>query len=53
MRKGHCLCYLGKTAEAEEANGTISIPEVAHDTAEDEYVVCSHCLHYIYPFPYG
>ena len=32
----------GKTKEAEEANGSITIPEVAHDTEEDEYVVCSH-----------
>ena len=32
---------VGKTKEAEEANGSITVPEVAHDTEEDEYVVCS------------
>jgi hypothetical protein len=31
----------GKNKEGEEASGTITIPEVAHDTEEDEYVVCS------------
>jgi hypothetical protein len=31
----------GHNAEGEEASGTITIPEVAHDTEEDEYVVCS------------
>jgi activator of HSP90 ATPase len=31
----------GKNVEGEEASGTITIPEVAHDTEEDEYVVCS------------
>jgi|TARA_R110002003_G_scaffold70_18_gene6490 activator of HSP90 ATPase len=31
----------GKNQEGEEASGTITIPEVAHDTEEDEYVVCS------------
>ena len=24
-----------------EVSGTITVPEVAHDTEEDEYVVCS------------
>jgi activator of HSP90 ATPase len=33
---------VGKNQEGEEASGTITIPEVAHDTEEDEYVVC--CL---------
>jgi hypothetical protein len=28
------------TAEDVSASGTITIPEVAHDTEEDEYVVC-------------
>jgi hypothetical protein len=32
----------GKNKEGEEASGTITVPEVAHDTEEDEYVVC--CL---------
>jgi hypothetical protein len=31
----------GKNQEGEEASGTITIPEVAHDTEEDEYVVRS------------
>ena len=31
----------GKNKDGEEASGTITIPEVAHDTEEDEYVVCS------------
>jgi len=35
------LEYLGNNAEGEEASGSIAIPEVAHDTEEDEYVVCS------------
>lgn len=34
-------CTLGKTKEGEDVSGTITIPEVAHDTEEDEYVVCS------------
>ncbi|KAJ5280920.1 hypothetical protein N7478_006292 [Penicillium angulare] len=32
------LEYSGKTKDAEEVSGSISIPEVAHDTEEDEYV---------------
>ena len=32
---------LGKTSEVEDVSGSITIPEVAHDTEEDEYVVCS------------
>ncbi|OCL15177.1 Aha1domain family protein [Glonium stellatum] len=32
------LEYSGKNKEGEEASGTITIPEVAHDTEEDEYV---------------
>jgi len=32
------LEYSGKNAEGEEASGTITVPEVAHDTEEDEYV---------------
>jgi activator of HSP90 ATPase len=35
------LEYEGKTKEEESVSGTITIPEVAHDTEEDEYVVCS------------
>ncbi|KAF8244228.1 hypothetical protein K440DRAFT_610494 [Wilcoxina mikolae CBS 423.85] len=32
------LEYTGKNADGIEASGSINIPEVAHDTAEDEYV---------------
>ena len=38
------ILFAGKTKSGEEdedVSGTITIPEVAHDTAEDEYVVCS------------
>lgn len=31
----------GKTKDGESVSGTITIPEVAHDTEEDEYVVRS------------
>ncbi|KAG9723249.1 hypothetical protein KCU72_g21253, partial [Aureobasidium melanogenum] len=31
------LEYTGKTKEDENVSGTITIPEVAHDTEEDEY----------------
>lgn len=30
----------GEENDTQEVSGTISIPEVAHDTEEDEYVVC-------------
>jgi len=30
--------YSGSTTEVEDVSGTITIPEVAHDTAENEYV---------------
>ncbi|KAK5014549.1 Co-chaperone [Cryomyces antarcticus] len=32
------LEYTGKTKDDEDVSGTITIPEVAHDTEEDEYV---------------
>ncbi|KAI4734824.1 hypothetical protein E4T50_14656 [Aureobasidium sp. EXF-12298] len=32
------LEYTGKTKEDEDVSGTITVPEVAHDTEEDEYV---------------
>jgi activator of HSP90 ATPase len=32
------LEYIGHTADKEEVTGSITIPEVAHDTEEDEYV---------------
>jgi activator of HSP90 ATPase len=31
---------VGRNAEKEEVSGTITVPEVAHDTEENEYVVC-------------
>lgn len=31
--------HQGKTKDGEDVSGTITIPEVAHDTEEDEYVV--------------
>lgn len=34
-------CIAGKAKDNEDVSGTITIPEVAHDTEEDEYVVCS------------
>ncbi|KAL9113293.1 MAG: hypothetical protein Q9227_002628 [Pyrenula ochraceoflavens] len=33
------LEYEGKTADEQDVGGTIHIPEVAHDTEEDEYVL--------------
>jgi len=33
------LEYSGNAKDGEGASGTITIPEVAHDTEEDEYVV--------------
>lgn len=35
--------FVGSTKEEENVTGNITIPEVAHDTEEDEYVVCSLC----------
>ncbi|KAK3066915.1 hypothetical protein LTS18_001411, partial [Coniosporium uncinatum] len=32
------LEWKGQTKEGKEASGTITVPEVAHDTEEDEYV---------------
>ncbi|KAF1813972.1 hsp90-like protein [Eremomyces bilateralis CBS 781.70] len=32
------LEYSGKNAEGEDVSGTITVPEVAHDTEEDEFV---------------
>lgn len=37
------LEYGGATKDKEDVSGTITIPEVAHDTEEDEYVVRSLC----------
>lgn len=31
----------GETGEEDSVTGSITIPEVAHDTEEEEYVVCS------------
>jgi activator of HSP90 ATPase len=41
----------GSTEEVQgskDVSGTITIPEVAHDTEEDEYVVCLSCIPEIY-----
>jgi hypothetical protein len=35
------MLLIGKTEDEETVTGTINIPEVAHDTEEDEYVVGS------------
>lgn len=32
---------IGKTKDEESVSGSVTIPEVAHDTEEDEYVVCN------------
>ena len=37
------LDFEGKAGEVEDVTGTITVPEVAHDTEEDEYVVCPLC----------
>lgn len=34
------LTEAGTTAEDSDIAGTITIPEIAHDTDEDEFVVC-------------
>lgn len=34
--------YPGHTGDSSSASGSITIPEVAHDTEEDEYVVCHY-----------
>ena len=31
---------LGKTKNGEDVSGSINIPEVAHDTEPEDYVVC-------------
>jgi hypothetical protein len=33
------LTNAGKTKDDEDVSGTITVPEVAHDTEENEYVV--------------
>lgn len=43
MRQGwntYLTSSAGKNKEGEAASGTITVPEIAHDTEEDEYVVC-------------
>jgi hypothetical protein len=32
---------LGKTKNGEDVSGSINVPEVAHDTEPEDYVVCS------------
>lgn len=44
------VLFPGKTKEDESASGTITIPEVAHDTEQDEYVVCDRLPNQL-PFP--
>lgn len=34
----------GKTKDGEDVSGTITVPEVAHDTDEDDYVVSTFLL---------
>lgn len=38
------LEYVGSTPDKSDVSGTITVPEVAHDTEEDEYVVGSSIL---------
>jgi activator of HSP90 ATPase len=38
-----CVGGTGKTADGVDVSGTITIPEVAHDTDISEYVVCDSC----------
>lgn len=33
------IVSVGKTKDGEDVSGSISVPEVAHDTERDEYVV--------------
>lgn len=40
MRASGADSPTGSTAEIEEVSGNITVPEIAHDTEEDEYVVC-------------
>lgn len=49
MCKDSRLRVIGKTKDDEDVSGTITIPEVAHDTEEDEYVVCSLAFLIIVP----
>jgi hypothetical protein len=35
------LLLAGNAPDANHVSGTITVPEVAHDTEESEYVVCS------------
>lgn len=41
-RRAHAT-FAGKAPEADSVSGIITVPEVAHDTEESEYVVCSLC----------
>lgn len=41
------MVLAGKTKDGEEVTGNISIPEVAHDTEPDEYVVRFFIVHRI------
>lgn len=39
---------LGSTADEPDVSGTITVPEVAHDTEEDEYVVSAEQTQHIH-----
>lgn len=43
------MALAGKTKDGEDVSGSISVPEVAHDTEPDEYVVRFFPLHPIPP----
>lgn len=44
------LEYSGSAPDADDVSGTITVPEVAHDTEEDEYVVRIFSPHVHQPF---
>ena len=50
-QKAH-LMLAGKAPGASGVSGTITIPEVAHDTEASEYVVCSLCRAQVLPATY-
>lgn len=41
----------GQEGDTKDVSGTITIPEVAHDTEEDEYVVCLQIAEPVFYFP--
>lgn len=46
MKVSDCMCgsqlSTGKTKDGKDVSGSISVPEVTHDTEEDEFVVCHY-----------